>query len=131
VAAPPAGTPASSSPSGNSPPPRATDSEGEGAPIRIEAVFEAGRPAGLTPGTPLDGAMAITVGPLPLEPGGVTRGGSLSTERRMRTGRSGSLFDRPPSLDLSTSPNYAPETPAGAALFSSPIAHLVFGRRRI
>jgi hypothetical protein len=69
VAAPPAGTPASSSPSGNSPPPRATDSEGEGAPIRIEAVFEAGRPAGLTPGTPLDGAMAITVGPLPLEPG--------------------------------------------------------------
>lgn len=41
---------------------------GEDVPLQVSANFEAGRPAGLKPGTPLDGAMAINFGPLPLEP---------------------------------------------------------------
>jgi hypothetical protein len=43
--------------------------EGGEQSVQIGALFEAGRPAGLTPGTPLDGAFAINLGPLPLEPG--------------------------------------------------------------
>lgn len=42
--------------------------EGE-QPLVIPAEIEVGRPAGLAPGTPLDGAFAINIGPLPLEPG--------------------------------------------------------------
>jgi hypothetical protein len=38
-------------------------------PVRFQAAFEAGRPAGLIPGTPLDGTFAINLAPLPLEPG--------------------------------------------------------------
>jgi hypothetical protein len=38
-------------------------------PVEVEGGFEAGRPAGLTPGTPLDFALAINLGPLPLRPG--------------------------------------------------------------
>jgi hypothetical protein len=38
-------------------------------PLRVEAQFEAGRPPGLKPGTPLDGALAVNIGPLQLEPG--------------------------------------------------------------
>lgn len=41
---------------------------GEDVPVQIEGQVEAGRPAGLKPGTPLDAALAINVGPLPLEP---------------------------------------------------------------
>lgn len=37
-------------------------------PLRIDAQLEVGRPAGLKPGTPIDAAMAINLGPLPLEP---------------------------------------------------------------
>jgi hypothetical protein len=38
-------------------------------PIQVEGGFEAGRPPGLKPGTPLDFALAINLGPLPLRPG--------------------------------------------------------------
>jgi len=41
--------------------------EGEQVPLRIEGVLEVGRPAGLKPGTPIDAAMAMNLGPLPLE----------------------------------------------------------------
>jgi hypothetical protein len=41
---------------------------GETLPIRIEAQLETGRPPGLKPGTPIDAALAINFGPLPLEP---------------------------------------------------------------
>jgi hypothetical protein len=42
--------------------------DGEPIPLRIEGQLEVGRPAGLKPGTPIDAAMAINLGPLPLEP---------------------------------------------------------------
>lgn len=44
-------------------------SGGEPQPIRIEMGVETGRPPGLQPGIPLDSAVAINLGPLPLEPG--------------------------------------------------------------
>jgi len=37
-------------------------------PMAIGADFEVGRPVGLKPGTPLDVALAINLGPLPLAP---------------------------------------------------------------
>jgi hypothetical protein len=43
--------------------------EGE-RPVEIQGNIEVGRPAGLTPGTPLDSTSAINFGPLPLAPGG-------------------------------------------------------------
>jgi hypothetical protein len=43
--------------------------DGKLEPIKLEMNFEAGRPSGLMPGTPLDGALAINFSPLPLEPG--------------------------------------------------------------
>jgi hypothetical protein len=43
---------------------------GEPRPLRIDGEFEAGRPAGLKPGTPLDVALALNFAPLPLPPGG-------------------------------------------------------------
>jgi hypothetical protein len=39
------------------------------APVRIDIEFETGRPAGLTRGTAIDWAQAITIGSLPLPPG--------------------------------------------------------------
>jgi hypothetical protein len=39
-------------------------------PVNLAVGFEAGRPAGLKPGTPLDVALAINIGPLPLKPNG-------------------------------------------------------------
>ena len=42
--------------------------EGDDVPLRIEGALEVGRPPGLKPGTPIDAAMAINLGPLPLEP---------------------------------------------------------------
>jgi hypothetical protein len=39
-------------------------------PIVIEGSFEVGRPPGVKPGTSIDMPLAITVGPLPLTPGG-------------------------------------------------------------
>jgi hypothetical protein len=36
-------------------------------PLRIEAEFEAGRPAGLRAGTPLDVTLAVNLGTLPLQ----------------------------------------------------------------
>ncbi|MEJ7892556.1 MAG: hypothetical protein WKF94_07925 [Solirubrobacteraceae bacterium] len=40
------------------------------APVRVEGVFEVGRPAGVKPGTSLALTMAINLAPMPLEPGG-------------------------------------------------------------
>lgn len=39
-------------------------------PFEIRSTFEAGRPPGLQPGTPLDVAFAFNMPPLPLRPGG-------------------------------------------------------------
>lgn len=38
-------------------------------PVRMDGQFEVGRPPGLKPGTPIDVALAMNVGPLPLPPG--------------------------------------------------------------
>jgi hypothetical protein len=38
--------------------------------IEVQGGLEVGRPAGLTPGTPLDSTLAINFGPLPVPPGG-------------------------------------------------------------
>jgi hypothetical protein len=48
---------------------RAVMVPGTQAPVEVAGEFEAGRPAGLRPGTPLDVVLAINVGPLLLEPG--------------------------------------------------------------
>jgi hypothetical protein len=45
-----------------------TQPDGEEVPLRLEGRLEVGRPPGLKPGTPIDAAMAINMGPLPLEP---------------------------------------------------------------
>ena len=45
------------------------DREGEHT-IVLAGEFEVGRPPGLKPGTPLDLALALNIGPLPLAPGG-------------------------------------------------------------
>ena len=37
-------------------------------PVKLGGEFEAGRPPGLKPGTPLDVVLAINIGPLPLAP---------------------------------------------------------------
>lgn len=39
-----------------------------GAPVRLDAQFEVGRPPGVKPGTPIDVPMALTFGPIPLPP---------------------------------------------------------------
>jgi hypothetical protein len=46
-----------------------TAPEGE-RPLVIESQFEVGRPPGLRPGTPIDLALAINLGPVALAPGG-------------------------------------------------------------
>jgi hypothetical protein len=48
----------------------AMGAEGEATPVVIESQFEVGRPPGLRPGTPIDLALAINLGPMPLPPGG-------------------------------------------------------------
>ena len=51
------------------------DADGHGVPtpdgetIRAEGEFEAGRPAGLRPGTPVDAPLVVPFGPLALEDG--------------------------------------------------------------
>ena len=51
------------------------DADGQGVPtldgetIRAEGEFEAGRPAGLQPGTPVDAPLVVPFGPLELEEG--------------------------------------------------------------
>ena len=51
------------------------DADGQGVPtpdgetIRAEGEFEAGRPAGLRPGTPVDAPLVVPFGPLVLEDG--------------------------------------------------------------
>jgi hypothetical protein len=42
----------------------------EAKPVVIESHFEVGRPPGLRPGTPIDLAFAVNIGPMPLPPGG-------------------------------------------------------------
>jgi hypothetical protein len=37
-------------------------------PLRFDAQLEVGRPPGLKPGVPIDAAMALNFGPLPLQP---------------------------------------------------------------
>jgi len=39
------------------------------APVIISGEFEVGRPAGISPGTPIDVALAFNIGPIPFEPG--------------------------------------------------------------
>jgi len=43
--------------------------EGEQVPLQVTGEFEAGRPPGIKPGTPIDSALAVNFGPLALEPG--------------------------------------------------------------
>jgi hypothetical protein len=43
--------------------------EGAPGPIRVDSMFEAGRPPGLKAGTPLDVVLAINFAPFPLKPG--------------------------------------------------------------
>jgi Family of unknown function (DUF6941) len=47
----------------------AEDPDGEQQPIRLDGELEVGRPAGLTPGTPIGVPLAINLGPLALPPG--------------------------------------------------------------
>jgi hypothetical protein len=42
---------------------------GEQVPLQVTGQFEAGRPPGIKPGTPIDSALAVNFGPLPLEKG--------------------------------------------------------------
>jgi hypothetical protein len=44
--------------------------DGELRPLRIDGQFEAGRPPGLKPGTPLDVALALNLAPIQLAPDG-------------------------------------------------------------
>ncbi len=48
---------------------RAVMVPGSEMPVEVSGEFEAGRPAGLKPGTPLDVVLALNIGPLLLEPG--------------------------------------------------------------
>ncbi len=43
--------------------------ESEEVPLQVTGEFEAGRPPGIKPGTPIDSALAVNFGPLPLEGG--------------------------------------------------------------
>jgi hypothetical protein len=43
--------------------------EEEKVPLQVTGQFEAGRPPGIKPGTPIDSALAVNFGPLALEPG--------------------------------------------------------------
>ena len=43
--------------------------EGEQVPLQVTGQFEAGRPPGIKPGTPIDSALAVNFGPLQLEGG--------------------------------------------------------------
>jgi hypothetical protein len=43
--------------------------EEEQVALQVTGDFEAGRPPGIKPGTPIDSALAVNFGPLPLEPG--------------------------------------------------------------
>lgn len=67
--------------------------EGE-QPLVIETEFEAGRPAGLTPGTPLDMSFAINLGALPIPPGGRYEW-RLSVNGETREGWSAAFSTRP------------------------------------
>ena len=46
-----------------------TDDQGEQVPLQVSGEFEAGRPPGIKPGTPIDSALAVNFGPLQLQPG--------------------------------------------------------------
>jgi hypothetical protein len=41
----------------------------QSVPLQVTGALEVGRPPGIKPGTPIDSALAVTFGPLPLEPG--------------------------------------------------------------
>ena len=65
-----------------------------GEPIQIETEFEVGRPAGLTPGTPIDVSLAINLGALPLPPGGRYEW-RLTVNGEVREGWSAAFSTRP------------------------------------
>lgn len=46
-----------------------TGPDGKPARIGLEAQMEAGRPPGIPHGSPIDAAVALSLGPLPLQPG--------------------------------------------------------------
>jgi hypothetical protein len=46
-----------------------TDDQGEQVPLQVSGEFEAGRPPGIKPGTPIDSALAVNFGPLQLQSG--------------------------------------------------------------
>jgi Family of unknown function (DUF6941) len=50
-------------------PVRVSSAEGENVPLQVTGALEVGRPPGIKPGTPIDSTLAISFGPLPLEPG--------------------------------------------------------------
>jgi len=43
--------------------------DGSSEPVKAESMLEVGRPPGVKPGTAQNAALAVNVGPLPLEPG--------------------------------------------------------------
>jgi hypothetical protein len=45
------------------------EEHGEQVPLQVTGEFEAGRPPGIKPGTPIDSALAVNFGPLALEAG--------------------------------------------------------------
>jgi len=45
------------------------EEHGGQVPLQVTGEFEAGRPPGIKPGTPIDSALAVNFGPLPLEGG--------------------------------------------------------------
>jgi Family of unknown function (DUF6941) len=50
---------------------RPVQTSGPGSPpVALESQFEVGRPPGLRPGTPIDLALALNLGPMALPPGG-------------------------------------------------------------
>jgi hypothetical protein len=48
---------------------RGPGSESEPVPLQVTGEFEVGRPAGIKRGTPIDSALAVSFGPVPLESG--------------------------------------------------------------
>lgn len=67
-------------------------------PVQIRGKFEAGRPAGLRPGSPLGVSLAINLTPLPL-PAGSSYGFGLSIDEQTQPDWRVRFFVRPPKQD--------------------------------
>lgn len=50
-------------------PVRVPGPDADEVPLQVTGEFEAGRPPGIKPGTPIDSALAVNFGPLPLQTG--------------------------------------------------------------